>query len=80
MADPADVEATKYLRREFNRRQIDVTQADLRVMHHVAYIRGSLKSYKGGPPDLRKECENIAGYLKQTGRVKDVVIDCSFRA
>ena len=61
MADPADVAGNKALRREFSRRMIDITQADLRVTHGVAYIRGAIKPIKGGPTDMRKEVELIAG-------------------
>lgn len=79
MADPKDVEGTKLLRREFNRRQIDITQADLRVTHGVAYIRGSIKIIKGGPTDLKKEIEIISKAVRSSGVIKDVVVDCSIR-
>jgi len=79
MADPADVAANKALRREFSRRMIDITQADLRVTHGVAYIRGAIKPIKGGPPDIRKEVELIARVLRTQAGIKDVVIDCAFR-
>ncbi len=79
MADPADVAANKALRREFSRRMIDITQADLRVTHGVAYIRGAIKPIKGGPTDIRKEVELIARLLRTQAGIKDVVIDCAFR-
>lgn len=79
MADPADVIANKALRREFSRRMIDITQADLRVTHGVAYIRGAIKPIKGGPADIRKEVELIARILRTQAGIKDVVIDCAFR-
>ncbi len=81
MANPDDVAATKLLRREFNKRMLDLTQTDLRVTHGVAYIRGAVKVMKGGPVDAKAEVELIAKILRlsRTG-IKDVVIDCAFRS
>ncbi|MBS1709183.1 MAG: hypothetical protein JSS65_10750 [Armatimonadetes bacterium] len=79
MADPNDVAANKMLRQEFSKRMMDVTRADLRVTHGVAYIRGAIGVIKGGPPDVRKECELIAKVLRTKPGIKDVVIDCTFR-
>lgn len=81
MADPADVAANKTLRKEMSKRMIDITSADLRVTHGVAYIRGSLKTIKGGPQDLRSEMEIVRRILTG-GRsgIKEVIIDCTFRS
>ncbi|MDI9641339.1 hypothetical protein QPK87_06670 [Kamptonema cortianum] len=79
MADPSDVAATKLVRSEFGKRMIDTTQADLRVTHGVCYIRGALKTIKGGPSDLRKEVEIISKVLRTRQGIKDVVIDCTLR-
>ena len=77
----ADVAATKMLRKELARRMIDTGQADLRVAHGVAYIRGVIRPLAGGPQDLKQELELIARVLRNSPRlgVKDVVVDCSFR-
>lgn len=80
MADPNDVIGTKQLRREFNRRNLDITQADLRVTHGVAYIRGAIKTVKGGPTDIKKELEIISKAVRGGGVIKDVVIDCAIRS
>ena len=81
MADPEAVAATKMLRRELSKRLIDTAQADLRVAHGVAYIRGVIRAEKGGPTDLRGELEMISRVLRNSPRsgVKDVVIDCVYR-
>jgi len=79
MADPKDVQAGKYLRSELGKKMIDVTQADVRVMHGVAYIRGVVKSVAGGPPDVRVALQNAANGLRQKGMIKDFVIDCAYR-
>ena len=79
MADPQDVQLTKMLRREMNRRMMDTGQTILRVMHGVAYIQGVVKPLKGGPTDLKAEIELVGRILRQRG-IKDVVIDCTFRS
>ncbi len=79
MADPKDVQASKYLRSELGKKLIDVGQADVRVMHGVAYIRGVVKSIPGGPPDVKVAINQVAQNLRQKGIVKDIVIDCAYR-
>lgn len=83
MADPKDVTATKYLRREFNRQRIDLTHADVRVTHGVAYIRGTVGLDKGGDNaagDLRTIVEKIGSNLRQKGVIHDYIVDCRYRA
>lgn len=79
MADPKDVQAAKYLRSELGKKMIDVTQADVRVMHGTAYIRGVVKGMKGGPTDLKAALNLAATGLRQKGIIKDIVVDCSYR-
>jgi hypothetical protein len=77
--DPKDAESEKYLRREFNRRLIDLGQADLRVMHGVAYIRGVVKPLPGGSSELKKVVTDICQHLRGTGKIRDYSIDAIFR-
>lgn len=79
MADPADVRASKYLRSEMGRKMIDVTQADVRVAHGVAYIRGVVRTMPGGPTELKSAMITCCDGLRQKGMIKDVVIDCAYR-
>lgn len=79
MADPSDVRASKYLRSELGRKMIDVTQADVRVTHGVAYIRGVVRTVPGGPTELKSAINTCCEGLRQKGLVKSVVIDCAFR-
>jgi len=79
MADPKDVEATKLLRREFNRRQVDLTLADLRVSHGVAYIRGTLRPMRGAEGDLHSTVEHICKALRARPEFRDIVVDATFR-
>lgn len=71
---------TKAVRNELAKRGVDATLADIRVMHGVAYIRGSVRPMKEAAfSDLRAEMELIARVLRQKAEIKDVVIDCSYR-
>lgn len=80
MANEDDVRGTKSARAEIGRRGVDVSQADIRVMHGTCHIRGVLKAYRGSNiPDLRIEMEKIAKILRTKAEIKDVVIDAIFR-
>ncbi|MBS1722119.1 MAG: hypothetical protein JSS66_03820 [Armatimonadetes bacterium] len=79
MADIEDVRATKQVRSEFGRKMIDVTQADVRVMHGVAYIRGVVKPIVGGPSDLKQAMHTVAHGLVQKRIIREMIIDCSYR-
>ncbi len=81
MSNQDDVRGTKHARSELSRRGIDTTQADLRVMHGVCYIRGSLRAMQtANITDLRSEIEKIGKILRTKPEIKDVVIDCTFRS
>lgn len=77
MADPKDVEATKMVRREFNRRKIDATLADIRILHGVLYVRGTFKGIGGSDPKV--EFDVIIRALRGRGMVREVVSDVLFR-
>ena len=79
MATIEDVRTRKKVRSEFTKRMIDITGMDLQVLHGVAYIRGVVKPIKGGPQDLRSELELISKVVRNSGLVKEVVIDCAIR-
>lgn len=80
MADPNDVSGTKAARSYLGRRGVDLTFADIRVMHGVCYIRGTVKAIKGsGIEDIRAEVEQAARILRQKPEIRDVVLDCIYR-
>jgi hypothetical protein len=75
-----DVSGTKIARQMFSRRGIDLTRADIRVMHGVCYLRGQVSRLKGVEiPDLRAELEVIGKILRQKPEIRDVVIDVTYR-
>ncbi len=62
------------------RRGIDVTLADVRVMHGVCYIRGTVSAIKGaGVANVKAEVEQAARILRQKAEIRDVVLDCTYR-
>jgi hypothetical protein len=80
MADPNDVAGTKYARSMMGRRGIDVSRADVRVMHGVCYIRGQVTAIKGSDVhDIKAAVEHMARILRQRPEIRDVVVDVSFR-
>jgi hypothetical protein len=80
MANEDDVRGTKSARSEIGRRGIDVTQADVRVMHGVCYVRGAVKAIRGSNiPDIRVEMEKVAKILRQKPEIKEVILDCIYR-
>lgn len=79
MADPNDVVATKLLRREFTKRQLDISMADLRVSHGVAQIRGVIRLMRGASGDPHEITYLIARHLRARPEIRDVVVDATFR-
>ncbi len=79
MSDPKDVEANKIVRREFNKRQLDITLADLRVSHGVVFIRGVIRPQPGTTADARTEVEHIVHLLKLRPEIRDVVIEAQIK-
>ncbi len=80
MANPKDVEGTRFARRMFTKFKIDVTKADVRCMHGVVYLRGQVTAYRdSGITDLRAEVEKIARVLRTQPGIRDVSIDVSYR-
>jgi hypothetical protein len=80
MSDPKDVHTTRLVRKEFTRHAVDTTLADIRVMHGVIYIRGTLRpdgANRHG--DLREDVERIIRNIKVRAQIRDVVLDVSYR-
>lgn len=80
MADKTDIDATKRARREFTKHHIDITRADLRVLHGVLYLRGVVQSEGGASyEDVKVETERIGRIIRQLQGIRDVVIDVQYR-
>ena len=79
MADMNDVRTAKEVRREFTRKMIDINQADIRVMHGVAYLTGVVRAYKDGSGDLKGDIQTISNSLISKRVIKDLVIHAQLK-
>ncbi len=74
----ADKRGQKTARTEFTKRGIELQRADVRTMHGIVYVRGTVTRAAGAHiADLRTEMEHIARLLRQKQGIKDVVLDCT---
>lgn len=81
MRDPVDVSMTKLARTILLKKGVDMTGADLRVLHGVIYLKGSITINKGENPTLplRKLVEEAGHYLRNKPGVKDFIVDVQYR-
>ncbi len=77
MANLCDIKTTKFIHREFCRRNLDIRNADVYVCNGVVYIRGKIISHRGSDQDVHKVTNLILRSLKSRNEVKDVVYQVS---
>lgn len=76
MLSESDVRGLRYAHSAFNRRGIDTSRADVRMMHGVIHVRGTLAKAPGSSyPDLRAEVDHTIKLIKSKPEVRDVVLD-----
>ena len=81
MIDARDVNGLRLVRSELARRGIDTGRADVRLMHGVLTIRGTVKAASGSNfGDLKSEMEQIARFLRQRADIREVILDCAYLA
>lgn len=74
-----DAEMTRMVRREISRRYVDSTRLDVRVMHGVVYLRGSIGSLRSHPDvDLTEEILIIERIIRQRPGIRDVINEIEF--
>lgn len=74
-----DASMTRLVQREIGRRYIDITRLEIKAMHGIVYIRGSICRLRGHDVDLRHELEVIGRILRGKAGVRDVIMDVSIR-
>ncbi len=75
-----DSQMTRMIQREIARRNIDISRLDIKAMHGVVYLRGTIKKIRGHENlELRKELEIIHRNLRTKSGVRDVVLDVEIR-
>lgn len=81
MVDPRDVHGLRVVRSELTRRGLDIGRADVRLMHGVLTIRGTIGSLPGSNvSDVKMEMDHISRFLRQKAEVREVIIDCAYAA
>jgi hypothetical protein len=62
------------IQRELTRRYVDFSMVDVRVIHGVCYLRGTMRQLRSHPEvDLETEAEVIRKILRQKPGIRDVV-------
>ncbi|MDH7481216.1 MAG: BON domain-containing protein [Armatimonadota bacterium] len=74
-----DVQMTRLVQREIGRRYIDSRQLDVRVIHGVVYIRGTVRKIRGHDVSLEAEMEIIRRILRSKPGIRDVIMDVTYR-
>lgn len=69
-----DAEQTRMVQRELNRRYVDSTQVDVRVIHGVVYMRGIMRRLRTHPEvDLERESDVIRKILRQKPGIREII-------
>ena len=75
-----DPTTTRRAKAQITRRYVDASNLDVRVMHGVVYLRGSLGKLRTHPEvDLTHEMEVISVSLRSIGGIRDVVWEVTQR-
>jgi hypothetical protein len=74
-----DATMTRLVQREVIRRYIDSSRLEVKAIHGVVYLRGSIRKLRGHDVDLRRELEVINRVLRGKPGIRDVIIDVDIR-
>jgi hypothetical protein len=73
-----DAEQTRMVQRELNRRYVDSSRLDVRVIHGIVYMRGSMTRLRTHPEvDLEHECDIIRKILRQKPGIREIIWEVS---
>lgn len=73
-----DAEQTRMVHRELNRRSIDASRLDVRVIHGVVYMRGTMGRLRTHPEvDLERESDIIRKILRQKPGIREIIWEVS---
>ena len=76
MVDQNDFRGQRIARTEFARRGVDISRADVYVMHGILYMRGEIKPMpKSMILDMNSEIGIITKILRQRPEIRDIVLD-----
>lgn len=74
-----DVHMTRLVQREIIRRYIDSSKLDVKAVHGVVYLRGSIRKLRGHDVDLKHELEVIYRVLRAKPGIRDVIMDVDLK-
>ncbi|MCX6362204.1 MAG: hypothetical protein NT029_20605 [Armatimonadetes bacterium] len=75
-----DAHFTRTIQRELGRRYVDASLVDVRVMHGICYVRGTMRCLRSHPNvDLTKESETIRKMIRQKGFIREVIWEVDLR-
>lgn len=76
MVDQNDFRGQRIARTEFARRGVDISRADLYVMHGILYLRGEVKPMPNSNiADMTVEMGLITRILRQRPEIRDIVLE-----
>lgn len=71
-----DSAMTREVLRDISKRQLDISNLDVHVMHGVIYLRGRLERIRGNDDmDLREELHLVLKLLRQKQGIRDIVCE-----
>ncbi len=74
MAKTEDILTQKLIRREFNRRQIDISSTQIQVFQGVVYVRGNIKCSQNYS-DTKTLTLALKRAIRTIPQVKDIIFD-----
>lgn len=70
-----DAQMTRMVQREIARRYVDTTRLDVRAMHGVVYLKGTIKALRGHELNLEHEFEVMQRVIRSKPGIRDVIAD-----
>jgi osmotically-inducible protein OsmY len=69
-----DAYQTRAVKHELTRRNVDMSDVDVRVIHGICYLRGTKSKFRSHPEvDLEQEGEVIRKVIRQVRGIRNVV-------
>ncbi|MBM3495458.1 MAG: hypothetical protein FJX72_14220 [Armatimonadetes bacterium] len=73
-----DAEQTRMVHRELNRRYVDSSRLEVRVIHGIVYMRGMMTRLRTHPEvDLEHESDIIRKIIRQKQGIREIIWEVS---
>jgi len=70
-----DAQMTRMVQREISRRYVDISMLDVRAMHGVVYLKGTIRALRGHDVNLEHELEVMQRVIRSKPGIRDVIAD-----